>query len=85
MYRFILLDLDDPTISIRRFVSTLQDLIEDKEISIDVFGCSENNSEQMRNKCEQHNVCFLHKPLTRETCIDFAERYPPAENNRSLM
>ena len=47
-YRFVLLDLDDPTLYVGRFISKLEKLIENEgnnEISIDVYACSENNSE----------------------------------------
>lgn len=47
-YRFVLLDLDDPTIYVGRFISTLEKLLEgagNEDISIDVYACSENNSE----------------------------------------
>lgn len=88
LYRFVLLDLDDPTIYIGRFISTLEKIIEaecNDDITIDVYGCSENNSEPMLKKCAQNNVAFIHKPLTRENCFIFAERYPPAEDNDDMV
>jgi len=45
-YRFVLLDLDDPTIYIGRFMTALEKLLEHNiELKIDVYACSDNNSE----------------------------------------
>ena len=79
-YKFIVIDLDDPTIFLGRFKRTLKRLQEESGLNvapIDVYACSDNNSEPMLQKCRTQNVEFLHKPLTRENCIVFAEKYPP--------
>ena len=86
-YRFVLLDLDDPTVYVGRFISSLEKLLEvagNEEISMDVYACSENNSEQMVRKCQTHNVAFLHKPLTRENCLLFADKYPPNKGSLAI-
>lgn len=45
-FRFVLLDLDDPTIFIGRFKNNLDQILEGaKDSSIDVYACSDNNSE----------------------------------------
>ena len=31
-----------------------------------------------------HNVAFLHKPLTRENCLLFADKYPSHDHNQDL-
>ena len=39
----------------------------------------------MIKKCQTHDVAFLHKPLTRENCLLFADKYPPASSQSNLQ
>jgi len=75
-----LVDLDDPTIFIGRIIRSLQSLLLEPgndEIAIDVYACSESATASMLKKVAQHKVVFLRKPLTRDNCLSFAQKYPP--------
>ena len=81
-YRLILFDLDDPTIFIGRVIRSVERLLrepENERVSIDVYAYSSDTSTKIRKKVASHKLFFLAKPLTRETCQNFSEKYPPID------
>lgn len=66
-YRFIFVDLDDPTLLLGRFMISLNKiLVEHPDVSIDVYACASTSSERMLKKCKEVKVSFIPKPLTKE-------------------
>ena len=64
-YKFIFVDMDDPTINIKRFVDAMDPLLKEHGVSITVYGCGTNES-RARPKCAQAGAEFLKKPVTPE-------------------
>ena len=76
----MLIDLDDPTVFIGRIIRSLSALLQQpgyQHIAIDVYACSESDSASVKKKVAKQKVVFLRKPLTRESCLVFATKYPP--------
>ena len=65
-YKFIFVDLDDPTINLKRFMGTVKSITEEHEKSVTVYGCSQNET---RNKpsCLAAGAEFMKKPFTAGT------------------
>lgn len=57
-YKFAIVDLDDPTVDLTRFVS------EKGYSAVKLFATSSSNSERIQNECSSLDVSFLPKPLT---------------------
>lgn len=66
-YRFIFVDLDDPTLLLGRFMSSINRLLEEaSNVKIDVYACASTSSERMLKKCKEVRVTFIAKPMTVE-------------------
>lgn len=66
-YRFIFVDLDDPTLLLGRFMNSINRLLEEgQNIRIDVYACASTSSERMLKKCKEVKVNFIAKPMTLE-------------------
>ncbi len=64
-YKFIFVDLDDPTISIKRFKNTVSYICTENSISIAIYGCSMSEGRN-KSQCIQAGAEFLLKPITAE-------------------
>lgn len=66
-YKFIFVDLDDPTLLLGRFMTSVNKLLkESPNVRIDVYACASSNSERMLKKCTEVKVQFIAKPMTVE-------------------
>ena len=66
-YRFIFVDLDDPTLLLGRFMTSINRLLEEsKNVQIDVYATASTSSERMLKKCKEVKVKFIAKPMTTE-------------------
>ena len=66
-YRFIFVDLDDPTLLLGRFMTSVNRLLEEStNIQIDVYATASTSSERMLKKCKEVKVKFIAKPMTME-------------------
>ena len=66
-YRFIFVDLDDPTLLLGRFMTSINRLLEESQnIQIDVYATASTSSERMLKKCKEVKVKFIAKPMTTE-------------------
>jgi len=54
-YRFVFVDLDDPTLLLGRFMSAIKKQLEGAApgLKIDVYACSSTSSERMLKKCSE--------------------------------
>ena len=58
------MDLDDPTLMLGRFMSSLQRAMpSDGTIYIQVYACASSSSDRMVKKCNEVNVKFISKPI----------------------
>ena len=65
MYKFIFIDLDDPTTVISRFMAVINKLLkENPKIKMETFACGGSGGDRMVKKCEEHRVKFIAKPIT---------------------
>lgn len=61
------MDLDDPTLLLGRFMTSINRLLEEAQnIKIDVYACASTSSERMLKKCKEVKVKFIAKPMTLE-------------------
>ena len=62
-YKYIFVDMDDPTINLKRFMGSVTSICKDNNVSMTVYGCSQAES---RNKpqCLAVGAEFLKKPVT---------------------
>lgn len=77
-YRFIFVDLDDPTLLLGRFMTSINQLLEqaqDRNLNIDVYACASTTSERMLKKCKEVKVKFIAKPMTLEKVQHLAALY----------
>ena len=66
-YKFIFVDLDDPTLLLGRFMNAINKLLDaNPSIKIGVYACSSSNSERMLKKCREVKVTFIPKPMTKD-------------------
>lgn len=66
-YRFIFVDLDDPTLLLGRFMTSIKRLLDESpNVAIDVYACASTSSERMLKKCKEVKVKFIAKPMTVE-------------------
>lgn len=66
-YKFIFVDLDDPTLLLGRFMQALNKILDNsKGVKIGVYACSSSNSERMLKKCREVKVTFIPKPMTKD-------------------
>lgn len=64
-YKFIFVDMDDPTISIKRFTAAMTAVTKEHGISITVYGCGTNEA-RAKPQCAQAGAEFLKKPVSAE-------------------
>ena len=63
-YKFVFVDLDDPTLMLGRFIVSLNKILQGSDgVQIDVFATSSTNSERMKKKCDELKVKFIAKPI----------------------
>jgi len=63
-YKFIFVDLDDPTLMLGRFMVSLQKAFpDDGSVTIQVFATASTSSDRMLKKCEEVKVKFIPKPI----------------------
>lgn len=75
-YRFIFVDLDDPTLLLGRFMTSIRKLLEENpSFKIDVYACASTTSERMLKKCKEVKVTFISKPLTRDKVKHLIDLY----------
>lgn len=66
-YKFIFVDLDDPTLLLGRFMVAINKLIDaNPKVKIGVYACSSSSSERMLKKCREVKVTFIPKPMTKD-------------------
>lgn len=66
-YRFVVVDLDDPTLLLGRFMTAINKQLEEvPHVKIDVYACSSSSSERMLRKCKELKVNFIAKPMTAD-------------------
>lgn len=65
LFKFIFVDLDDPTLMLGRFMESLNTLFNENQSlgKIEVFACASTTSERMLKKCEELKVKFVPKPI----------------------
>ena len=75
-YRFIFVDLDDPTLLLGRFMISMNKILkESPDIKIDVYACASTSSERMLKKCKEVDVTFIPKPMTRDKVKHLIDAY----------
>lgn len=75
-YRFIFVDLDDPTLLLGRFMISMNKILkENADIKIDVYACASTSSERMLKKCKEVDVTFIAKPMTKEKVKHLVDLY----------
>ena len=63
-FKFVFIDLDDPTLIIGRFMESLNALFADNPTcKIEVFACASSSSDRILKKCEELKVKFVPKPI----------------------
>jgi CheY-like chemotaxis protein len=62
-YKFIFVDLDDPTLMLGRFMVSLGKILQGTDIKITVFATASTSSDRMLKKCEEVKVKFIPKPI----------------------
>ena len=66
-YKFVFVDLDDPTLLLGRFMVSINKLIDaNPKVKIGVYACSSSSSERMLKKCREVKVTFIPKPMTKD-------------------
>lgn len=65
-YKFIFVDLDDPTINLKRFMTTVTGICKDNNCSIIVYGCSQSEP-RSKPVCIAAGAQFMKKPITGNT------------------
>jgi hypothetical protein len=61
-YKFIFVDIDDPTINLQRFMVTVTQICNDKGKPIPVYGCGQNET-RGKKICAAAGVSYLQKPV----------------------
>jgi len=63
-FKFVFIDLDDPTLMLGRFMESLNALFAENPTSkIEVFACASSSSDRILKKCEELKVKFVPKPI----------------------
>lgn len=65
-YKFIFVDLDDPTINLKRFKNTVTYICNENSVSVVVYGCSQSEGRN-KNQAIQAGAEFLLKPISAAT------------------
>lgn len=67
-YKYIFVDLDDPTIILQRFHGNVKTMCKDNNTTlIRMFGCSNRDTDKIKQNCATIGVEFMKKPLTVDT------------------
>jgi len=75
-YRFVFVDLDDPTLLLGRFMISLNKILKEfSDVKIDVYACASTSSERMLKKCKEVDVTFIAKPMTKEKVKHLVQLY----------
>lgn len=75
-FRFIFVDLDDPTLLLGRFVGSVNKLLEAyPKLRIDIYACSSSSTERILKKCKEVNVTFIAKPITKDKLSQLQRLY----------
>lgn len=75
-YRFVFVDLDDPTLLLGRFMISLNKILKEfSDVKIDVYACASTSSERMLKKCLEVDVNFIAKPMTRDKVKFLVQKY----------
>lgn len=70
-YKFIFVDLDDPTLLLGRFMVSLRKILSKYPTAkVDVYACASTSSERMLKKCREVKVTFIPKPLSKDKIKD---------------
>lgn len=59
-----MIDLDDPTIMLNRFMQSVNTILADNKVSIPVIGFSSKDSDKTKKQCNDLRVDFIKKPVT---------------------
>jgi hypothetical protein len=62
-YKFIFVDLDDPTINLQRFMVTVTQLCNEKDRKIPVYGCGLHEA-RGKKICASSGVTYMQKPVS---------------------
>lgn len=65
-YQYIFVDLDDPTILLTRFMTSVNAILSEHKVSIPVVGFSQRDTEKVKNQCSANHVEYIKKPATLE-------------------
>jgi hypothetical protein len=65
-FRYVVLDLDDNTIDLARFVKNSQAIAKEHQFTLTIIGAAEHLTGEIRKLCMQHSVGMLEKPLEEE-------------------
>ncbi len=64
-YKFILVDLDDPTMLLPRFMTSLNKILAAfPGVTIDTYACASSTSIRLSKLCREFKVELFSKPLT---------------------
>lgn len=64
-YKFVIVNLDDPTLLIGRFIVSLYKILSSyPDVKIEVFATAATGSDRILKKCQELKVHFISKPLT---------------------
>ena len=75
-YRFIFVDLDDPTLLLGRFMISMNKILKEySDVKIDVYACASTSSERMLKKCKEVDVTFIAKPMTKDKVKHLVDLY----------
>ena len=73
-YKFVLVDLDDPTMLLGRFMQAITNLMANG-IKIDVYACASTDSQRVVKICKELNVTLILKPITLDKVKHFTDLY----------
>lgn len=62
-YKYIFLDLDDPTIMVSRFANNVNLVVTENKGTIKIFGTTAKETDKMISTCKKHNIEILKKPI----------------------
>lgn len=63
-YKYILVDIDDPTINLQRFMNSANQIFTDNNTKIKVIGCSNKDNQKTKTSCDHLGVELLKKPVS---------------------
>ena len=72
-YKHIIMDMDDPTIIIQRFVPQIKEFMKENSVSYELSACSNRDNEKQRSLCSKNDVQFYKKPVTLDNLRHLAK------------